>query len=307
MRVRLKTSRYIILFLNLAISLVVNAKQIALTFDDAPVGSTLHFDSVSRTETLIQKLKDLKVPPVMVFANPCKVEDNSLMLAQLKKYRDAGHLIGNHTCSHPRLDKVGFDAFIKDTEKADVLLEPIMTGQKYFRFPYLNEGKNLKTRNQMRRWLKTKKYRNAYVTVDNDDTILTDKLNAAKKFEKKIDYKGIEQLFVKHILTAAEFYDQLAIEHLGYSPKHILLLHEIDGTVLYIEAVVNELRKNGWTIISAEEAYKDPLYQLNPKNTEAGNGLLAQIAKEKTGQSAVKGYYTWEKMSNDLDRLLGLK
>ncbi len=287
--------------------MIVSAKEIALTFDDAPVASTIHFDSVARTETLIQKLKALKVPPVMVFVNPCKVEDKSLMIAQLKKYRDAGHLIGNHTCTHPKLDKVGFDVFSKDAEKADVLLEPILSGQKYFRFPYLNEGKNLKSRNQMRRWLKTWKYRNAYVSVDNDDTILTDKLNAAKKLGRKIDYKGIEPLFVKHILTAAEFYDQLAIKYLGYSPKHVLLLHEIDGTVLYIEAIVNELRKNGWTIISAEEAYKDPLYLQAPKNTDTGNGLIAQLAKEKTGQSAVKGYYTWDKMSADLDHLLGLK
>ncbi len=293
-------------FLALMLGSLAQAKEIALTFDDAPVGSTLHFDSLVRTETLIKKLMELKVPQVMVFANPCKGADPVLTISQLKKYRDAGHIIGNHTCSHPRLDNVGFDAFSHDAKKADDLLRSLFSGQKYFRFPFLNEGKKAKTQRQMRTWLEKHNYRNAYVSVDNDDTILTDKINSAKRLGKKIDYKAIEPLFVKHILTSAEFYNDLAHKHLGYSPKHVLLLHEIDGTVLFLESIVTALRENGWKIISAEEAYTDPLYLKNPTSTDSGNGILAQIAHEKTGQKISKDYYTWDKLSRDLNKALGL-
>lgn len=295
------------IFVSMVISVFAHAKEIALTFDDAPVSSSLHFTSEERTETLIRKLSDLKSPAVMVFANPCKREDSKSLLAQLKKYRDAGHLIGNHTCNHPRFDNVGFRAFSEDAKKADELLQSLFSGQKFFRFPFLNEGKNQKARNQMRTWLQENGYRNGYVSVDNDDTVLTAKLNEAKKLGKKIDYAAVEKLFVKHILTAANFYDDVAVKLWGRSPKHVLLLHEIDGTVLYIDTLIRELRKDGWNIVSVEEAYKDPLFNEEPKNTDSGNGLIAQMYFEKHGQSLEKGYYDWRKMTDDLNRLLGLE
>lgn len=295
------------ILLSLAISTVAEAKEIALTFDDAPVASSLHFSSEERTETIIRKLSEAKSPPVMVFANPCKQEDHASLMAQLKKYRDAGHLIGNHTCSHPRFDKIGFQAFSEDAKKADDLLQPLFMGQKYFRFPFLNEGKNPKTRDQMRAWLRDNNYRNGYITVDNDDTVLTEKLNEAKKLGKKIDYAAIEKLFLKHILTAANFYDDVAVKLIGRSPKHILLLHEIDGTALYIDALMRELKKAGWTIISIEEAYKDAIYKEEPKNTDSRNGFIAQMYFEKHGQSLERGYYDWSKMTEDLNRILGLE
>ncbi len=60
------------------------AKEIALTFDDAPVVSSKHFESSARTDEMIKKLKILNVPEVMIFANPCKDLTNSIV--QLKKY-----------------------------------------------------------------------------------------------------------------------------------------------------------------------------------------------------------------------------
>lgn len=290
----------------LMFSSTLQAKEIALTFDDAPMSSSLHFSSEDRTEALIKKLREAKAPAAMIFANPCKRDDHKSLLAQLRKYRDAGHLIGNHTCSHPRFDKVGFQNFSEDARKADELLQPLFLGQKYFRFPFLNEGKQSEVRDQMRIWLDEHNYRNGYVSVDNDDTELTAKLNEAKKLGKKIDYPAAEKLFIKHILTAANFYDDVAKKLMGRSPKHVLLLHEIDGTVLYIDALIRELRKDGWTIISADDAYKDPIYAEKPKNTDSGNGLLAQMYFEKHGVSLVKGYYDWRQMNADLNKLLGL-
>lgn len=285
----------------------VEAKEIALTFDDAPVSSGLHFTSEKRTETLIRKLSESKSPAVMIFANPCTQSDQKSLLAQLKKYQDAGHFIGNHTCTHPRFDKVGFQVFSDDVKKADQLLQHLFVGQKYFRFPFLNEGQQPRARDQMRAWLGENNYRNAYVSIDNDDTELTAKLNEAKSLSKKIDYPAVEKIFIKHILTAANFYDDTAKKLIGRSPKHVLLLHEIDGTVLYIDPLLRELRKDGWTIISAEEAYKDQLYSEKPRNTNSGNGLIAQIYFEKLGVPLVKGYYDWRKMNADLNRLLGLE
>lgn len=281
-----------------------SAKEIALTFDDAPMGPSAHFGSVERTEKLIQKLDSLKIPQVMIFANPCKRKDSKSVLGQLGLYAKQGHLIENHTCSHPRLDEVGFEIFSKDLIQAEGILSPLFEGEKFFRFPYLNESRDPVLRNQMRDFLKANSYRNAMVSVDTDDYLFAFKLNEAKKKNLSIDYKKVEELFVKHIVGAARFYDDLARETLGYSPKHVLLLHENDANVLFLEAAVKALRSEGWKIIGTEEAYKDPLYKMAPQSTYANNGIIAQVNHDKTGLK--KGYFVFEDLDEELDQILGL-
>lgn len=281
------------------------AKEIALTFDDAPSSSTLHFESRARATELIKKLKALKIERAMIFANPCKGQDSTSAIGHLKRYRDAGHLIGNHTCSHPRFDTVGFEEFSKDAAKGDRLLEPLFSGQKFFRFPYLHENKNEKARDQMREWLRNNNYRNGMVSIDNDDYLFSAKINQAKKLGKKIDYKKVESLFVAHLIGAANFYEELAIKTVGYSPKHVILLHEVDATIMFLEPLVNAFRKDGWTIIGADEAYQDKVYFEQPKNTYANNGIIAQINMEKTGERI--GYNHFEDVASQLNEILGLE
>jgi len=292
------------LFLILIFSFNAQAKEIALTFDDAPMNSSQHFDTNARTDELIKKLKSLNVPEAMIFANPCKGSDSGSAIAQLKKYVDAGFLIGNHTCSHPRLDDVGFAEYSKDAEKGDKLLSSLFQGQKFFRFPFLNESKDEKLRDQMRNWLKANQYRNGMVSVDNDDYIFSWAINQAKDQGKKIDYKKVEALFLKHLIGAVGFYDDLAVKTLGYSPKHVILLHEMDATVMFIDSLVKELRKNGWKIISAKDAYQDKLYLEQPKNIYANNGIIAQVAMEKTGEKI--GYNHFDEIKAELEKILGL-
>ncbi|MGA2871863.1 MAG: polysaccharide deacetylase family protein, partial [Verrucomicrobiota bacterium] len=98
------------------------------------------------------------------------------VLRQLKKYRDNGDFIGNHTCTHPRLDKIGAEEFIKDIEKNDRLLTPLFEGQKFFRFPFLNEGSDPDVRDKVRAWLTENHYRNGMVSADNEDPIFSFKI-----------------------------------------------------------------------------------------------------------------------------------
>lgn len=280
----------------------IHAKEIALTFDDSPMPTSRHFKSHERTDELIRKLKELKIPKVIIFANPCKREGSASVISQLKKYREAGHLIGNHTCTHPRLDEVGFDRFSQDAALGDKLLGPLFLGQKFFRFPYLNESNDVKLRDKMRQWLIDTKYRNAMVSVDNDDYIFSFKINQAKEKDRKVNYKKVEELFVGHLIGAANFYNDLAVKTIGRSPKHVILLHEMDATVMFIEPLVAALRKDGWKIISVDEAYEDKIYLEEPKNTYAGNGIIAQLNFEKTGKKV--GYNHFDKIKVELNRIL---
>ncbi len=295
----------LIAFSFIFMNLIADAKEIAFTFDDAPMPSSRHFESLSRTEELIKKLKALGVPSAFIFANACKRKDQKSVLQQLRKYKDAGHSIGNHTCSHPRLDEVGYSQFSQDAEHGDRLLSSLFSNQKFFRFPYLNEGKDEKLRDQMRIWLKDNHYRNAVVSVDDDDYIFSFEINAAKNRSKKIDYKKVQALFLRHMIGAVDFYDNLAVKTLGYSPKHVLLLHEMDATVMFLDSLVKELHQRGWKIISAEEAYQDKIYFEQPQNTYANHGIIAQLAMQKNGER--NAYDHFDEIKSELKKILGLK
>ncbi|HLE11657.1 MAG: hypothetical protein A2504_00495 [Bdellovibrionales bacterium RIFOXYD12_FULL_39_22] len=297
--------RSLLLFILTSILVVAHAKEIALTFDDAPMGTSWHFESSARTEILIKKLKGLGVPPVIIFANACNREDSASVILQLTKYKDAGHLIGNHTCSHPRLDDIGFEKYIKNIEQNEKLLTPLLMGVTFFRYPFLNESIDEKLRDEVRNWLKGNHYKNGQVSIDNDDYIFSSKINRAKQNGKNIDYKKVEALFLKHVVGAAEFYDSLAVKTLGRSPKHVILLHEMDATVMFIDSLVNEFRKQGWNIISAQDAYQDEIYSRQPKNTYTNNGFIAQLAKENTGETF--SYNGDKETGAELDKILDLK
>lgn len=294
-------------FLFLALFLATSplaAKEVAFTFDDVPFPSTLHYESNQRTEELIRKLVSLELPPSLIFANPCNGSNESSALKQLGKYRDAGHLIGNHTCDHPRFDQVGFAAFSENARRADTLLADLFEGQKFFRFPFLNEGSKTDGRNQMREWLKQNNYRNGMVSADNEDQFFSAQVNLAKKLGKKIDYSKVKQLFIDHILSSLECDDQLAINTLGRSPKHVMLLHERDMTVMFFEELTSEIKKRGWRIIDVTEAYQDPMYLEQPENTFSGYGIVSQLAYEKTGVKTV--CYDFGKLKSELNAALGL-
>ena len=257
------------IFLIFSLSISLHAKEIAFSFDDAPVSSSYHYETNERSHALIHKLKALNINQAIVFANPCKRKNIKSVIAQLKSYVDDGHLIGNHTCSHIRLDDVGFNRFTLDSNKGDLLLSPLFQGQKFFRFPFLNEGTDLALRDKVRSWLNSHQYKNGFVSIDTDDYIFSFKINQAKAKRKKIDYNKVKSLFVNHVIGAANFYDDLAIKTIGYSPKHVILLHEMDATVLFIDSLVNELKKQGWKVIGISEAYQDKLYNEHPLNLYA--------------------------------------
>jgi len=282
----------------------VQAKELALTFDDAPGDQTLHFTPEERTLELIRKLKSFNVPPVIIFANPCNGNGPKSNYALLKKFKDAGHIIGNHTCTHPRFDEIGVEKFIVDTQKSESIIADLMPEKKYFRYPFFNEGHDEAARDQFRAWLEDHQYQNVSSSLENEDPLFSNRINEAKKLNKKINYEKVKAVFLKHILDGVEFYDKVAADTLGRSPKHIILLHDKDATVLFIDDLVRELRKRGWNIISAAEAAKDPLYSMKPKNTMSTFGIMGQVAYEKNGK--FKPYYDFDQMKQELNTILGL-
>lgn len=259
-------------------------KRIALTFDDVPRQSGAFLSPDERTEKLILALKLAKVKQAAFFINPGRLDtpDGQGGEARISAYVAAGHVIANHSFSHPHLSKIEADAYLADIDAAAVWLQGHPGNRPWFRFPYLAEGGADKVkRDAIRAGLKERGLRNGYVTADGSDWHLEDLTLQAKKDGKPMDMEALRKLYIQVQMSAVEYHDALAQKTLGRSPAHVLLMHETDLAALFLPDFVEELRRNGWKIITADEAFADPISKAMPDVPFAYGTLIGSMAWEK--------------------------
>ncbi len=271
-------TKYNLIFIFLFQSLFIQAQEIAFTFDDAPRGDGGLYTGLKRSEILIKKLAKYNVPQVAFFSNSNKLD--AVGRLRLKMYGQAGHIIANHSHTHGHIHEMGVENFIEDIKVAHQALNQLPGFRPWFRFPYLNEGRDEQTRDQIRSALDNMGYINGYVTVDNYDWYLESLYQQALKKNKKINYELLKELYIEHLWESIKFYQNIALKTLKRSPKHVLLLHENDLAALFLDDLISFLRGEGWLIISPEEAYKDPISQHIPNVLMNGQGRVAAIARE---------------------------
>ncbi len=258
------------------------AKRIALTFDDAPRGRGAFFTEDERAAKLIAALKAANVEQVAFFVNPGRISPGDGDEARIMRYVDAGHVIANHSFSHPRLSRESADAYLADVDKATAWLAPRAGYRPWFRFPGLDEGgTDTPKRDAVRAGLAARGLRDAYVTADGLDWNIEAQTIAAARTGRPMDMDGLRDLYVETMVQAADFSDGLAIATIGRSPAHVLLLHETDLAALYIGDLVDALRKDGWEVVTPDAAYADPIYARQPDVRNASGTLIEQLAAER--------------------------
>jgi peptidoglycan-N-acetylglucosamine deacetylase len=137
----------LLILLGLSSSMVL-AREIALTFDDAPMRNTAKFDGPTRAKMLIDALKNEQVAELAFFANSKMLDTEGK--ERLLKYANAGHLIGNHTHDHPNLNSTDTTAYIENIRTAHDELSILPGFWHAFRFPFLREGNEQKKRDAIR-------------------------------------------------------------------------------------------------------------------------------------------------------------
>jgi peptidoglycan/xylan/chitin deacetylase (PgdA/CDA1 family) len=262
----------------------VSEKRIALTFDDVPRQPGAFLTQEERTERLIAALKQARVRQAAFFVNPGFLANSERAGGEerIARYVRAGHVLANHSFSHPALTAVTAEAYLADVDKGEAWLKGRAGRRPWFRFPYLIEGGPDKAkRDAVRAGLKARGLQNGYVTVDASDWHMEALAVEARKAGKAIDMDALRDLYVESHVQAAEYYDGLARRTLGRSPAHVLLLHETDLAALFIDDLVAALRRAGWRIVTADEAFADPINTAMPDVPVARGTLTEALAWEK--------------------------
>jgi peptidoglycan-N-acetylglucosamine deacetylase len=286
--------RYLLsLILAIVVSTPAHAqKRIALTFDDVPRDAGAFFSPEQRTTKLIAALKQARVKQVAFFVNPGNLAkpDGQGGDRRIAAYVAAGHVIANHSFSHPSLSKLTPEAYLADINMATDWLKGRKGYRPWFRFPFLNEGRSDKAkRDGIRAGLAARGLRNGYVTVDASDWNMENLTIAATKAGKPINMAALRDYYVTLHVEAADFYDGLARQTIGRSPAHVILLHETDMAAMFIGDLVAALRKDGWEIIAADKAYRDPIGKV-VYDTPSAQGTLTEMMAWQKGLPEPRWY-----------------
>ena len=243
-------------------------------------GETVRLTGAQRNQAILSALKFHSIKAAL-FVKAANI-DNDEGKALLQEWNNAGHLIGNHTYSHPFLNssKMTAEAFEQDMLHAEELLKNFTQFQKILRFPYLKEGETVMKRDAIRSFLAQRGYRIGHVTIDASDWYIDDRLRKRLTKEPAADVSAYRNYYMDHMWDRAVFYDDLSRKVLGRSVKHCILVHFNLLNALFLDDLVSMFKSKGWQVIDASEAFRDRIYAAQPKTVPAGESLIWALAKE---------------------------
>lgn len=260
-------------------------KLIALSFDDVPRMHGAFMSPTERGARLIATMKEKGVDQAAFFLNPGQMTeygDTEGAGQRIRDYVAAGHVIADHSNTHPRLGGTSAADYLANIDAAEAWLVKQPGRRPWFRYPFLDEGgKDMAKRDAIRAGLKQRGLLNGAVTIDGSDWNMEDQALKAVKAGRKIDMAALRDLYVETHVESADFSDALMVRTLGRSPAHMILLHETDIAALFLGDLIDALRKHGWEIISADGAFADPIYRSLPETPYAGGTLTEALAWEK--------------------------
>ena len=259
-------------------------KRIAFSFDDVPREPGAFMTVEERTDRLIAALRASRIRQAAFFVNPGNLQQpwGPGGEARIDRYVRAGHVIANHSFSHPALTRIGAEAYLANIDQATAWLQGRRGYRPWFRYPFLDEGTrgqpDMTMRDAVRAGLARRGLLNGYVTVDSYDWFLDSIANQARQAGQTLDMNALRDLYVRIVVETAEWQDRIARETLHRQPIQVVLMHETDLEAMFLPDAVRALRARGWRIATMDQAYADPIARVAPETRYLGGGRVTAMA-----------------------------
>ncbi len=290
-------TRLLSVLLAFAVSFSAQAQSVAFTFDDGPdIEATPLLSAPQRNAAMLAALARHKVSAAL-FVTAANGANRPEGLALARAWGEAGHVIGNHTMTHPDLAsaQVSLAQYQKQLLDCDAIISTLPGYQKWFRFTFLREGNTPEKRDGMRSFLAAHGYRNAYVTLDTSDWRLNDKLVEVLGKDAKAELAPIKRAYLSHMRQRALAYRALSQQLQGRDVPQVLLLHHNLINALWLDDLIAQFEQMGWSITTPAAAFRDPLYALQPERAAPGQSLLLSMARSL----GVAKFDGWERLVDD--------
>lgn len=232
-------------------------REIAITIDDLPFVAASYKNEAALKRThdrfmeIIKALTDYQVPTTgFVIGGAIGTGDWQL----LEAFHQAGFIIGNHTYNHLNLNQTTSEKYIDNIAKTDRALTPLLSNPKYFRYPYLAEGRGA-TKEQVQKYLTDNNYQIAPVTIDSKDYRFNEELYHVA-YRARVQYvPQLKQRYLAYIWHETERAEKRAD---GKPVKQILLLHANLLNSYCLGDILKMYQEHGYRFISLKEALSNP-------------------------------------------------
>lgn len=236
--------------------------EIAITVDDLPVHAP-YPPSVTPLEVNRQMIAALKAAnvPAIGFVNAVNVKDAGTLEA-LREWRGAGFVLGNHTWSHPHLSQLTIPQFEAELTKDEPVLSKLggRSDWRWFRYPFLDEGKDDAQRIAARQVLANHGYRVAAVTMGFSDWAFTPAWARCNGKGNRDGAAQLERLYLQSARENIAVARQTAHQLYGRDIPYVLLMHVSAMSAHMMPQVIRLYRSAGFRLVSLQEAERDPAY-----------------------------------------------
>jgi peptidoglycan/xylan/chitin deacetylase (PgdA/CDA1 family) len=252
--------------------------ELALTIDDLPVHGPIPAGETPQTVAngIIAALTDARVP-AYGFVNARWTERQPGTLEALRAWRAAGLPLGNHTWAHRHLSEMSIREFEDELGRDEPVLERLSGSSdwRWFRYPFLDEGKDDAQRAAARKVLADRGYKIAAVTMDFSDWAWTAPYARCRAAHNAQAITELERMYLQAAREGIGFSRGLSRKLYGRDIAYVVLLHDSAFEARMLPRLIELYRAAGFRLVSLPEAESDPAYadQLNPAAAAEPKGL----------------------------------
>ncbi len=242
------------------------ARMIAVTIDDLPInGADPGLAALTAlNDRLLAAVKRQGVPAVG-FVNESKLYQPGEVdgrIALLRAWVEQGLELGNHTYSHPSLNKVGRARFEEEVVRGETVTRWLMKpqGLRWFRHPFLDAGATAEDKAGLEQFIAARGYRIAPVTVDASDWYFTYRYAVAKRRGDAALMERIASAYLAQCDAVLDYAEASAKRVFGRDIPHVFLMHENELSADHFDRVAEKMKARGYRFVSLEEAMADRAY-----------------------------------------------
>ena len=258
--------------------------EIALTFDDLPLNGAKPANRSMQqiAADTVAVLKAHHIPPSFGFISPNGRELDPDGAGALQAWIDGGNPLGNHTYTHLSLTKNSAEDFEEEILRNEPILARLTppganSDWRWLRYPFLHEGDTVEKRRAVREFLRAHGYRVAQTTIDWEDYLWN---GAHARCVDRHDTAAIEWLRSSYLSEAERWIRAqrgFARQVWGRDINHVALLHLGSFSSTILPDLFKLLDREGFAIVTLEEAQSDPVYESDPDIGAPNGGTLTEL------------------------------
>lgn len=255
------------LFFLLALPLLAQQRQIAITIDDLPCAGGCR-DLAEMQAITARITRAFKGKPAIGFVNEVGLQvrgERDARVQLLEEWLNAGLDLGNHTYSHPDPNRIPLDRYTDEITSGEVVTKHLLKGRgktmRYFRHPFTHTGPTVEYKKGIETFLASRGYEIAPFTLENSDYIWALIHRRAVERNDLETVARVRKEYIEHLGLAIGAAERISKTMFRREIPQVWLMHANLLNSEVLPQMLELFQTRGYVIVALETALKDPAYR----------------------------------------------